>query len=126
MVNKKSCAIGLIFLAVGVGFVFSEGYCREHGSYSGSTRISCASDAAPETYGIKDYKDVLDDATTVGETAGVIYGYAANSSSFNEFADNIADHEFTSESLQDAQELGKAIGDVVADVYIWATDEDEN
>ena len=72
----------------------------------------------------KQVEKVFDDASTVGETVGVISGYATNSDSFNEFADNIREHEFQSETLQKAQDWGKKIGDAVADVYIWATSDD--
>ena len=72
----------------------------------------------------KQVEKVFEDATTVGETVGVISGYATNSDSFNEFADNIREHEFQSETLQKAQDWGKKIGDAVADVYIWATSDD--
>jgi hypothetical protein len=71
------------------------------------------------------FADEWDDAATVGEAAGVLYGYASNSDSFDEFADYVADHEFESESLQWAQDAGEAIGDVVADIYIWATSDNE-
>ena len=71
----------------------------------------------------KTAKKIFDDAATFGEAAGVISGYATHSDSFDDFANNVANHEFDSSALNWAQETGKKIGDTAADIYLWATED---
>lgn len=84
----------------------------------GSDCIACQTEKEA-----KNAKKLYDDAATFGEAAGVISAYATHSDSFNEFADNVANHEFESSALNWAQETGKEIGDAVAGFYIWATED---
>lgn len=115
----KKFILALIVCLSITSLTFANGVCNIHGEFIGNSCPYC--DIATAAKDSKKYIEAIEDAMTVGESAGVISGYAMNSDSFNEFADNIAEHEFQSESLQTAQEIGKKIGDVVADVYIWAT-----
>lgn len=89
------------------------------------TGVVCADGV--ENFGkkISTAKKAYDDASAVGELGGVIVGYATNSDSVDEFIENMADHEYNSETLQWAQETGAAIGDAIADVYIDLTSDDE-
>lgn len=118
----KKFILGLIVCLSIASLTFANGVCNIHGEFIGNSCPYCNITTAAKDS--KKYIEAIEDAMTVGESAGVISGYAMNSDSFNEFADNIAEHEFQSETLQKAQEIGKKIGDAVADVYIWVTSDE--
>lgn len=113
--KKKTLFFSILFM--GCISLFASGWCSSHGDYSGSSCQKCNDNSK------KEWKETFDNAAAVGEAAGVITGYAQKADDFDEFADNVRTHEFESELLQGAQETGKAIGDAIADIYIWATSE---
>lgn len=106
-----------ILLMVLTGFMLAGLFACPHNDQSYDC-LACVAEKEA-----KSAKKIVQDAASFGEAAGVISGYASESNSIKEFADNVASHEFESSTLQWAQDTGKAIGDAVADVYLWITED---
>ena len=68
---------------------------------------------------------LLESAKAFGEFAGAAAAYALHSDSVDEFTENMAEHEYKSENLQEAQEDTSEIIDAVTDAYIDLTSDDE-
>lgn len=67
---------------------------------------------------------LLESAKAFGEFAGAAAAYALHSDSVDEFTENMAEHEYKSENLQEAQEDASEIIDAVSDAYVDFMTED--
>lgn len=99
----KKSVLGIIVFAI----IGSVGIFAEDDLYSSASKE------------FKKAAKTIEDAKTVGESIGVISAYATHSDSFEEFANNVATHEFKTTTLQKAQEWGKEAGDFIADQMGW-------